>query len=77
VLEVLEREIINCPEDSAEEEDDTYTTKLIHIVQLKLHKIASRSRLVPYNNMISWALEHVDIQAKRIFNHQKVIVSSF
>jgi hypothetical protein len=31
VFEVLEHEIINCPEDSAEEEDDTYATKLRHI----------------------------------------------
>jgi hypothetical protein len=32
---------------------------------------------MPYNNMISWALEHVDIQTKSIVNHQKVSVGSF
>jgi hypothetical protein len=77
VFEVLEQEIINCPEDSAEEEDDTYAAKLRHIAQSELHKIAARPRLMPYNDMISWALEHVDIQTRSIVNHQKVVVGSF
>jgi hypothetical protein len=77
VFEILEREIINCPEDSAEEEDDTYTTKLRHIAQSELHKIVARPRLMPYNDMISWALEHVDVQTRSIINHQKVVVGSF
>jgi hypothetical protein len=77
VFEILEREIINCPEDSAEEENDTYTTKIRHIAQSELHKIAAWPRLTPYNDMISWALEHVDIQTRSIINHQKVIVISF
>jgi hypothetical protein len=34
-------------------------------------------RLVPYNDMIIWALEHVDIQTRSIVNHQKVPVGSF
>jgi hypothetical protein len=53
VFKVLECEIINCPEDSAEEEDDTYAAKLRHITQLELHKIEAQLRLMPYNNMIS------------------------
>jgi hypothetical protein len=61
VFDIMEREIINCLEDSVEEEDETYTAKLKHISHLELHKIASHPRLMPYNNMISWALEHVDI----------------
>jgi hypothetical protein len=32
VFKVLEHEIINCLEDSAEEEEDTYIAKLRHIV---------------------------------------------
>jgi hypothetical protein len=77
VFKVLEKEIIKCPEDSAKEEDDTYEAKLRCIAQSKLKKIARRSRLMPYNDMISWALEHIDIQTQSIFNHQKVIVISF
>jgi hypothetical protein len=77
VFEILECEIINYPEDSAEEEDYTYTTKVICIVQLELHKIAAQSRLMPYNDMISWDLDHVNIQTRSIVNHQKVNVLSF
>jgi hypothetical protein len=32
---------------------------------------------MPYNDMISWALEHVDIQTRSIINHQQVVVGSF
>jgi hypothetical protein len=38
VFEVMEHEIINCLEDSAEEEEDTYMAKLKHIAQSELHK---------------------------------------
>ena len=30
-----------------------------------------------YNDMISWALENVDVKTRSIINHQKVIVGSF
>jgi hypothetical protein len=69
VFNILERGIINCFEDSVEEEGDTYTAKIRHISKLELHKIAVRLRLMPYNDMISWALEHVDIQTRSIINH--------
>jgi hypothetical protein len=69
VFDILEREIINCLEDSVEEEGDTYAAKIRHISQSELHKIAIRPRLMPYNDMIIWALEHVDIQIRSIINH--------
>jgi hypothetical protein len=77
VFEILEREIINCPEDSNEEEDDSFAANLRHIAQSELHKIAARPRLMPYNDMISWALEHVDVQTRSIINHQHVSIISF
>jgi hypothetical protein len=77
VFDVLEHEIINCPDDSVEEDDDSYTTKLRHVAQSELHKIVARPRIIPYNDMISWALEHVDIQTRSIINHQQVVVGSF
>jgi hypothetical protein len=61
VFEILEREIINCPEDSSSKEDDSYAAKLRHIAQSELRKIVARPRVVPYNDMINWDLEHVDI----------------
>jgi hypothetical protein len=32
---------------------------------------------MPYTDMISWALEHVDIPTRTIYSHQKTIVGSF
>ena len=77
MFEVLEHEIINCLEDSSEEEDDTHEAKLRYIAQSELHKIVVRPILMPYNDMISWALENIDIQTRSIINHEKVVISSF
>jgi hypothetical protein len=32
---------------------------------------------MPYNDMIRWALENIDVQTRSIINHQKVLVGSF
>jgi hypothetical protein len=32
---------------------------------------------MPYNDMISWALENVDVQTRSIYNYQKVVFGSF
>jgi hypothetical protein len=53
VFEVLRLEIINCPEDSIEEDDDSYIFKLRNIAHLEFHKIEARSRIMPYHDMIS------------------------
>jgi hypothetical protein len=73
VFEVLEHEIINCPEDSSDEVDDTHEAKLRYIAQSELHKIVAWLRLMSYNDMISWALENIDDQTRSITNHQKVV----
>jgi hypothetical protein len=39
VFEILEHEVINCPEDFDDEVDDTHGAKLRHIAQSELHKI--------------------------------------
>jgi hypothetical protein len=77
VLEILECEIIKCQDDFDEEEYESFTTKIRHIAQSKLHTIDAQSRLMPYNNMIKWALEHVDVQTRSIINHQQVSIGSF
>jgi hypothetical protein len=76
-FEILEREIIKFPEDFGDEVDESFTTKLRHVAQSELHKIVARPRLMSYNNMISWALENIDVQTRSIINHQKVVVGSF
>jgi len=70
VFDVLEHEITNCLDDSPKEDDKYFTTKLRHVAQLELHKTVARPRIIPYNDMINWALEYVDIQTRSINNHQ-------
>jgi hypothetical protein len=41
VFEILEHEVINCPEYSGDEVDDTHRAKLRYIAQYKLHKIVA------------------------------------
>ena len=61
VFEVLEHEIINFPEDSGDEVDDTHKAKLKYIAQSELHKITVQPRLMLYNDMISQDLENIDV----------------
>jgi hypothetical protein len=77
VFEILEHEVINCPEDFGDEVDDSHGVKIIIISHSKLHKISTRPRIMSYNDMIGWALENVDIQTRSVFNSQKVVVGSF
>jgi hypothetical protein len=64
---------MNGPNDFGDETNN----KLRLIEESELHKIATWSRLMPYNDMISWCLENTDVQTRSIINHQKVIVGSF
>jgi hypothetical protein len=48
-----------------------------NIAESELHKIVVHPRLMAYNDMISWALEKVDILTRSILNDQGVIVGSF
>jgi hypothetical protein len=52
VSDILQHELINCPEDSSNEVTETHEMKLRNIAQSELHKIAAHSRLIPYNDMI-------------------------
>jgi hypothetical protein len=54
-----------------------YENHLRDIEESELHKIVARPRLLAYNDMISWALENVDIPTRSILNDQGVIVDSF
>jgi hypothetical protein len=56
---------------------DKNRNKLRVIVEAELHKIATPPKLMLYNDMISWALENIDVHTRRIINHQKVIVGYF
>jgi len=73
----LEHKIFLCPDDSTEEEDELFSTMLRLVAKSELHKVVARLRTIPYNAMISWALDHIDIQARSIFSLQKTFVGSF
>jgi hypothetical protein len=42
-----------------------------------MHKIAARPQLLPYCDMIRWALDHVDIPTRMIISEQKVTIGTF
>jgi hypothetical protein len=77
VFNILQYELVNCPDNSSDNEKEDLATKYKIVSQSELHKIATRPRLFPYNDMIGWALENVDIPTRTIFNSQKVAVGSF
>jgi hypothetical protein len=69
ISELLEYELENAHPNSENHCRD--------IAESELHKIVARPRLVAYNDMISRALEKVDIPTRRILNDQGVIIGSF
>jgi hypothetical protein len=77
VFDILQYELINCPDDSDDEETETQATRYKYVAQSELHKIAMRPRLMPYNDMIGWVLENVDLSTRSICNSQRVAVGSF
>jgi hypothetical protein len=69
IYENMDYEIKNSLNDSE--------NHLRDIEKTELHKIATHPRLMAYNNMISWALDKVDIPTRRISNEQGAIIGSF
>jgi hypothetical protein len=63
---------VNCSDDSSDNEKDDLATKYKIIIQAEMHKIVARPGLLPYYDMIRWALDHVDILTRTIINEQKV-----
>ena len=77
ISEVLQSDLVNCSDDSSDNEKDDLTTKYKIVVQTEMHKIAARPRLLPYYDMIRWVLDHVDIPTRTIISRQKVTVGTF
>jgi len=77
IFEILEREAMNFPNDFEDEKSDKTRTKIRFIAKAELHKVVARLKLMPYNDMINWALMNTDVQTRSIINHQKVVVNSF
>jgi hypothetical protein len=77
VSNVLQAELVDYSDDSDDIERDDLHTKYKIIVQSGMHRIATRPRLLPYYDMIRWALDHVDLPTRTIMNNQRVTVGTF
>jgi hypothetical protein len=77
VSDVLQAELVDYSDDSSDNEKDDITTKYKIVIQSRMHKVAARPRLLPYYDMVRWALDHVDIPTRTIMNEQKVTIGTF
>jgi hypothetical protein len=77
ISEVLQSELVDVSDDSSENEKDDLITKYKIVVQAQMHKVAARPRLLPYYDMVRWALDHVDIPTRTIVNEQRVTIGTF
>jgi hypothetical protein len=69
--------LVDVSDDSSENEKDDLITKYKIVVQAQMHKVAARPRLLPYYDMVRWALDHVDIPTRTIINEQRVTIGTF
>jgi hypothetical protein len=77
IFEVLQSELVDVSDDSSGNEKDDLITKYKIIVQAQMHKVAARPCLLPYYDMVWWALDHVDIPTRTIINEQRVTIGNF
>jgi hypothetical protein len=77
VSDILQSELVDYSDDSDDNEKDDLNTKYKIVVQSGMHRVAARPRLLPYYDMIRWALDHVDIPTRTIMNGQRVTVGTF
>jgi hypothetical protein len=77
VSDILQAELVDYSDDSDDNERDDLTTKYKIVVQSRMHRVAARPRLLPYYDMVRWALDHVDIPTRTIMNEQRVTIGTF
>jgi hypothetical protein len=68
---------VNYSDDSSDNETNDMTTKYKIVIQAEMHKVAARPHLLPYYDMIRWALDHVDIPTRTIISEKGVTVGTF
>ena len=71
------RQIYENPDCEMKNSPSDYENHLRDIAELELHKITTRPRLMSYNDMVSWALDKVDILTRSILNDQGAIIILF
>jgi hypothetical protein len=77
VSDVLRDELVDYSDDSSDNKKDDITTKYKIVIQFGMHKVAAKPRLIPYYDIVRWALDHVDIPTRTIMNEQKVTIGTF
>jgi hypothetical protein len=77
VSDILQEELVDYSDDSNDNEKDDLTTKYKIVVQSGMHRVATRPWLLPYYDMVRWALDHADIPTKTIMNEQRVTIGTF
>jgi hypothetical protein len=73
----LEHETLLCLDDSTEDKEESFLAKLILVAQSELDRTAARPNIIPYNDMIGWVLEHIDIQIRSVISYQNTSIGSF
>jgi hypothetical protein len=77
VSDILQAELVDYSDDSDDNERDDLTTKYKIVVQSGMHRVATRPRLLPYYDMVRWALDHVGILTRTIMDEQRVTIRTF
>jgi hypothetical protein len=68
---------VNCLDDCSDNKKDDLSTTYKIVVQTEMHKVAARPRLLPYYDMIRWALDHGDIPTRIIVSEKKLTIGTF
>jgi hypothetical protein len=80
ITNILQSELVNCSDSDDYNYDivkDDMNTRYKTIVQSKMHLVATRPRLLPYYDMIRWALDHVDLPSRTILNDRRARIGTF
>jgi hypothetical protein len=80
ISDILQSELVNYSDSDDDDNNivkDDLNTKYKTIVQSGMHLVATRPRLLPYYDMIRWALDHVDLPTRTIINDRRTTVGTF
>jgi hypothetical protein len=80
ISDILQSELVNYSDSDDDDNDivkDDLNTKYKTIVQSGMHLVATRPRLLPYYDMIRWALDHIDLPTRTIINDRRTMVGMF
>ena len=80
ISNILQSGLVNCSDSDDDNLDimkDDMNTKYKTIVQSGMHLVATRPRLLPYYDMIRWALDHIDLSSRTILNDRHAMIGTF